>query len=584
MSPAPVRANAASGSKFPHSWGYVLGVLLMLIGIAVGAVLVISAIQGFSDDVRSLRRAANVDDLELSLDRGEYFVFDEDGLGVGPFDVRVIRRSDGRQLPTSEISDGTTYDVDGRQGRARVAFDVPALDIYRVEVNASLESAARFAVGGDVGNDRANRIVQGIVLGAVGLILGFIVIVGTLFLHARWKVRSELAERVTRARDVVGQATGNDDPAAALGPDGASGLADRARERLEAVRESVNTQSGEGRPPPWRTRTSQQANQVLDSIEKRLDQVEPVVSDAATDARLADRIDEALGRVQDRVASGDSLRSIAKDERVLAEQSSAELEAQAREFRQRVTDEVDPFEPATITESWDEVADQAREGFQAIQAEGAAIGTDFVETVRSDALDSGDALIAGTTAAAAAAVASTAELARTSTADLADSTLPTPPVLAEPPAPPESELRPPVEPAGTLEPEPEPVLVEEATAEMAPPFIAPPPAMLGLRERRSVAASSTEVDVEEVEQGSEPFTLAPPPSLRPLAAPAIRHNAEEVAGSAEGRDEEPTSADDDQEGATEAALAGTGRGSAGFTLAPPPPVRPLGRPAKEQDA
>ena len=63
MSPAPVRERA-SVDRFPHSWGYGLGALLVIAGSAVAVWGVVSGVNGFRNDVNDLRRIFDTEDAQ----------------------------------------------------------------------------------------------------------------------------------------------------------------------------------------------------------------------------------------------------------------------------------------------------------------------------------------------------------------------------------------------------------------------------------------------------------------------------------------------------------------------------------------
>ncbi len=326
MSPAPIRTRSAGSlQKFPGSWGYGLGAMLMVAGVAVGLVLVVGGLQGFADDVRDLRRAVDTDNLELSLEEGEYLVFDEDGLDLGPFNATVTRTSDGRDIPTSGVNDGTSYDVDGRRGTARLGFRVPTSDIYRVELDTSVGDVLKFAVGSDVGNSRANAITRGVLFGTILFGIGALAIIITLFRHARWRLRTQLADGADRARAAVGRVEELADPGEIAKSTTRRG-ASFGRDRLGKARQVLDdVGSGE------------QAGAAIDGLEQQLEALEPALMEVAeavpAPADLADRIDQALGRVQDRLSSGDRLRDIARDEATVAKETAADVAAQVQATR-----------------------------------------------------------------------------------------------------------------------------------------------------------------------------------------------------------------------------------------------------------
>lgn len=344
MSPAPQRARlAATGARFPYRWGYWLSLLLVFGGVVAAVVIIVGAVNGFVDDVNSLRRAVDVDNLELDLEEGEYLVFDEDGFDLGPFDARVFRTSDGVELATEEVDNGTSYDVDGRSGKARVAFDVPTSDIYRVEVDTSVTDITRFAVGADVGNARVNGIVRGLVIGGLMVAAGLIGLVLTSALHARWKVRDQALAQVMNARVRMAEASPGDDNTweQATAQQGLQKATSWTSQQLERAR-SAATPGEHGRRSPLRRRYAERASAAVDQAQASLETLESTVGDAAIDAAakvgLSSQISDALGRVQGRIEAGDKLRDIARDERDQLAPTAEELAAAAADQRDQVSE------------------------------------------------------------------------------------------------------------------------------------------------------------------------------------------------------------------------------------------------------
>ena len=523
MSPAPVRERGSVG-RFPHGWGYGLGVVLIIAGIAVAIWGVVSGINGFRDDVNDLRRIFDTDTIEQSLEAGEEVViYDEADLRAGPLDVTVIRNSDGAEVATTSINDGTTYDVDGNSGQASVGFRVPSSDIYRIEVDTSVGQIARFAVGGDI-TSQSSRITQGITLGALLVLVGLIAIVWTLILHARWRVRHAVLDRVQQARTVVADST---DAVTAEAQEGRVAEATEqaagwARERLDQARARLEADGDHGQSPAWRQRLDEAARSRLDQADAALSSAEPVVNEAVsgseTPADLAGRVGEALERIEERIAAGESLRDIARDERVVAEQAARDLAERAEAARTGVEDEVVRAEQ--------EIADVRASAETSIREQVAGLTTDLNEiasTAFENALgqtgDAGDDLATGlaATGTAAAAAAGAAVTARGRDAlglesdpdEDAASSLPAPPAT-----PPSSLLAPPAapvsEPADTPPPVPPPAVVEDVPAEPDPlpdPVVEPEPEPAASPEPAPLVASAS--------------VLAPPPAVRPLAPPPV---------------------------------------------------------------
>lgn len=526
MSPAPVRERA-SADRFPHTWGYGLGAVLIIGGIAVAIWGVVSGINGFRDDVNDLRRIFDTGSIEQSLEGGEeVIVYDEADLRAGPLDVTVIRTSDGAEVATTSIIDGTSYDVDGNSGEARVGFRVPTSDIYRIEVDTSVGQIARFAIGGDI-TSQSSRITQGLAIGAVLVLIGLITAVWTLILHARWRVRHAVLDRVQKARTVVSDsaevvsAEAQEDRAA----DATQQAAGWARERLDQARARLEAEGDHGERPEWQQRMSDEARRRLDQADAVLRSAEPAVGDALTGSdtpdELAGRVGDALERIEERIAAGESLRDIARDERVVAEQAARDLAERAESARAGVEQEVDDVRSSAQTDIRQQVA--------GLTTDLSDIASTAFENALGQTGDAGDDLAVGLaatgTAAAVAAGAAVTSRGRDALgfetevdeADLA-STLPAPP------GPPPSTLpAPPSAPVSATVDGPSPVPAGDGDAAPVAESVLSEPAP----EPAPAAGEPTTV----AEPGASdphrltatPSVLAPPPAVRPLApAPSAR--------------------------------------------------------------
>lgn len=548
MSSAPVRVRPRSPEQFPHAWGYWAGAMFILAGILAATVMIVSGVTGFVSDVQDFRREASDGSLETALARGaEIFIYDEDGFDGGPFDVKVTRVIDDVEVATSVVQDGATYDVDGRQGTARVAFNVPTSDIYRVEVDTSLGDVASFAVGGNVGNDRTSSILRGIVIGSVLALLGFLGIVWTAILHARWRLRDAVLDQVTAARSVVSDTLGRNP---AEGPtDAATGAARRttswAQQRVDDARARLDSATGEsgGTNPVWRESLATEARDRLGQADELLAAVEPAVTEAAAGSDvprdLADRIDEALGRVQARIESGDALRDIAGDERVEAKEAARGLAEQGRQVGEQASERLQGAQQAIV--------DQASGEFDALRSDLGDISTDALADIATQASDAGDDLATGLAATAAATAGAAASAVTSRGRDLAET-----PAAAE------------FAPMSTLPPPPVSRLsaTATATARTVEPDVQP------AAETNDEASAEPEPSMPPA--GLEPFLalrpppsrtiLAPPPNAAPVALPDVVEPG--VVGP-----------DVDEPKADEAGPDTPSRG--GFSLAPPPTYRSL---------
>ncbi len=534
MSSAPVRVRSRPAEQFPHAWGYWAGAMFILAGIVAATVMIVSGVTGFVSDVQDFRRAASGGSLETALARGaEIFVFDEDGFDGGPFDVKVTRVSDDVEVATSVVENGTTYDVDGRKGTARVAFNVPTSDIYRVEVDTSVGDIASFAVGGNVGNDRTSSVLRGIVVGSVLALLGFLGIVWTAVVHARWRLRDVVLDQVAAARSVVGDTLGR---TTTEGPvDAATGTVRRttswAQQRVDDARTRLDAATARtGTNPVWRESLATEARDRLEQADELLAAVEPAATEAAAGSdvpgALADRIDEALGRVQSRIESGDALRDIASDERVEAQDVARQLAEQGRQVGEEASGRLQDAQQAIV--------EQATGEFDALRGELGDISTNALDDIVARTSEAGDNLATGP-AAATAGVAPPPPAAEFAT-------------MSNLPAPPVSRLAAPV-PARTVEADPQPV-AETNDETPAEPVSSMPP---------------VRVDAFSA--------LRPPPSRTILAPPPVPAPGVDESGV-----DEPgvdgSGADESGVEEPEVDEAGPHRPSpGGFTMAPPPTHR-----------
>ena len=558
MSPAPVRERA-SVDRFPHGWGYGLGAVLVVAGIIVAIWGVISGINSFRNDVDDFRRVFS-SEAEESLEAGEEVIlYDEADVRAGPLDVTVIRTSDGAEVATTSIVDGATYDVDGNSGQASVGFRVPSSDIYRIEVDTSVGQIARFAIGGDL-TSQSSRITQGITLGALLVLVGLIAVVWTLILHARWRVRHAVLDRVQQARTAMADSTEAVSAEAQEGrvADATQQAAGWARERLDQARARLAADGDHGQSPAWRRRVDEVARERLDQADAALRSAEPVVAEAVTGSEvpgdLAGRVGDALDRIEERIAAGESLRDIARDERVVAEEAARDLAQRAEAARVGVEDDLARVE-RDVADVRTSVETGVRDQFAGLTTDLNEIATAAFEDAMGQADVAGDDLATGLaatgTAAAAAAGATVTGRARNlvgvdpaldSVVD-ADAAVQPDPALDHGGDAALSLPAPPVAPVSSL---PAPPTAPAAASVDMPPT-APPPAPVqeavvpgepiqdsvraGAHEDAEIGSRADEVTAPATPdpQSRPPSVLAPPPTVRPLAPPPAGRRSPSVA-------------------------------------------------------
>lgn len=541
MSPAPTRpqripkrpksgstrkavtgAATSGGKKSSYSRGYALGAGLLLLGIAlilVGAGITASKTASAATD---LTRSAARGDFEAVLDQGKNYIYDEDGFGLGPLDIRVVDRS-GNEVPVRQTQDGIDYDIDAGNGTARLEFDVPSTNFYSIEINGDVRNVA-------VGNDVTDRIgpvptVLGI-LGVLSLFAGAIALLINFVRHMRSLVMNNAAGKVGDMRERLAErASGQPDR-----PSPGSRAQGKAQTAFDRARAKVSEASGQfsdnwadssqrpgaaehGKAPTWAdaSTTAQstargQAQQMADSLQARIDQAEAAVtqSTAVDDSvgRVAGQADGVLAQIQERLGSGDSLRDIAADAR---DQVKGTLASEAQLARTEAANS----------------ADAARKAAQ-LQMDQVSAGA-------------GVAAAAATTAGAAAAASAT--------------TTPPPPVAgAAPVNPPQVQPAPPT--AEQWRPPPAPAHVADAMVPAAPEPVAealqpvdhtrresPAGAQLRAQPEPSAQASPAPTPVEALEEvetswagaagmatttaprSSEAPGIAPPPNYAGMRLP-----------------------------------------------------------------
>ncbi len=211
MAPAPVRPSRPSSRG---AWGVPVGATLMVVGVVTAIVIVAVGVISFVRDVNRLVRTSSGGDLVTDLEAGEYFLYDEDdGVDLGPLDVRITRVSDGVAVGTSDVDDGPSYDIAGNTGSAALSFDLPTAGDYRIETTTGVGEIASFAVGRDVGSGPLASLTRGLVIGGLLFLLGLVLLIWGAIQRGRARLRSKAAEALEQSKRAVDSTAGAiDDP------------------------------------------------------------------------------------------------------------------------------------------------------------------------------------------------------------------------------------------------------------------------------------------------------------------------------------------------------------------------------------
>jgi hypothetical protein len=171
----------------PSGFWYVIGTVLLVVGPIVGTIMVVVAFVNTYDELSDFPSVPVDGGGEITLDAGDYTVYAE-GPGVDSFtvfssaDVEIIDPN-GEAVDLSFVSGEFTYSAGGDDGTAVLTFNAPVDGAYQVN---PLESSVRssnvtdIAIGpgfGDVLADQVPLIVLGSILGAVGFILGLVMLI-----------------------------------------------------------------------------------------------------------------------------------------------------------------------------------------------------------------------------------------------------------------------------------------------------------------------------------------------------------------------------------------------------------------------
>lgn len=295
MAPAPVRAPR---TRTPGAWGVPVGATLMVVGIVTGIVIVVVGVVSFVRDVDRLVRTGSGGELVADLEAGEYFIYDEDdGIDLGPLDVRITRVEDGLGVVPTDVDDGPSYDIAGNSGSAALSFDLPSAGDYRIETTTGVGEIASFAIGRDVGGGPFAALTRGLLIGGGIFLVGLVLTIWGAVQRSRARLRSRAERALDQGRRAVESAAGAIDD-----PDQRRQAATHHGRRLS----QSATERAAAAPAP-----------VREGLEGAAGRIESAVGDLAASteapAQLAGRVGDSLGRAQERLAAGESLRSVARD-------------------------------------------------------------------------------------------------------------------------------------------------------------------------------------------------------------------------------------------------------------------------------
>ncbi len=197
--PATAPGPVAGTTKRPSAAGYWIGALILAAGGIGGMVWMVIAILGVFGAVENYPRVPVPGESTMSLKAGTYKVFVEYPgagidfgipVGVGAVDVTGPQN---QNVPVTSPNFRETYSWNGREGRSIGEFVAATSGSYHVSVAQSATGSSRFVqvtVGKGIDLSIAGQILGAVGVGAVGVLIGLILIIVTAVRRSRWKKQS----------------------------------------------------------------------------------------------------------------------------------------------------------------------------------------------------------------------------------------------------------------------------------------------------------------------------------------------------------------------------------------------------------
>lgn len=172
---APLPATSDQMVRPAKSW-FVVAALIAVVGIVIGAVILVAGIRGFLDRIDDFARADLPATLQVEIaDTGGYSIYHEydgasgdDGYAPDP-DVTVTDPA-GEPVVLDIYDSSVTYSAGGHEGEGVFTFHADEPGIY--EVAATGEPGNGIAVGRGVGSGLVGAILGGLAIGLVAVVAG----------------------------------------------------------------------------------------------------------------------------------------------------------------------------------------------------------------------------------------------------------------------------------------------------------------------------------------------------------------------------------------------------------------------------
>ena len=181
----------------PGKLGYVIGTLLIVLGIAGGIALGVVNGVDFFDSIDDFERAPVGEVGTLDLEAGEMVVYGEKGNGDGITatlgETRIRPAGErGDELTLDDYEAEFTYDNGTRSGRAEFTVEIPDDGEYQIATQGVPGGATTVAVGPSVAGKLVSAIVGALVIGGIGVIAGVILLIVTGIRRRKFRRRGWL--------------------------------------------------------------------------------------------------------------------------------------------------------------------------------------------------------------------------------------------------------------------------------------------------------------------------------------------------------------------------------------------------------
>jgi len=187
--------NPMVSESGPGKGGYMIGTILIILGVVGGIAWLVIGITGLEDTVDDFDRVPVDEVRTLDLDEGDYVVYGEKGGGdansatLASFRIRPAG-GEGRELDVDDYEAELTYDFGDRPLRAQFTFEIEESGEYEVVGEGIRGNATTVAIGPSIAGDLVAAILGGFAIGGGLTLIGVILLIVTGVRRRRWRQRN----------------------------------------------------------------------------------------------------------------------------------------------------------------------------------------------------------------------------------------------------------------------------------------------------------------------------------------------------------------------------------------------------------